>query len=189
MNDPSRRALLACVGALAGLAVAGLGEVVPARAAEGEGRDLEYHAKAQVLLRIAQFTDWPANLKPASEAFVIGILGSDPFGPALDHAVEGMRIADRPVLIRRFGAPEQLERVDLLFVAASQRDAAPRTLARLAGSQTLTIADFPGFVGQGGAVELFMDEGHVRFRIDRRAAASAGLGLRAQLLRAAASVD
>lgn len=176
-------------GVLALFIATGLDEVAWAGSEAGEGPSVEYQAKALLLLRIAQFTDWPANLKAGSEEFVIGVLGSDPFGAVLDQAFEGVRIGDRPVVIRRFDEPEQLAGVDLLFVAGLHRQAVERALAQVAESQTLTVADFPGFVGQGGAVELFMDEGHARFRVDRRAAESAGLGLRAQLLRAAASVE
>jgi hypothetical protein len=78
---------------------------------------------------------------------------------------------------------------DLLFISASIRRTVGRVLAAVAGAPTLTVADFDGFVGQGGAVELYVDDGYVRFRIDRRAAQSAGLELRSQLLRAAASVE
>lgn len=189
MGDPVRRALVAWIGACAALALAGARATAQAQASAGAGPELEYQAKALLLLRIAQFTDWPANLRRSSQEFVIGVLGGDAFGQVLDQAFEGVRIGDRTVVIRRFDEPEQVDGVDLLFLAESEHDAADRALARVADSHTLTVADFAGFVGQGGAVELFMDDGHARFRVDRRAAESAGLGLRAQLLRAAASVE
>jgi hypothetical protein len=169
---------------LAGVGAFVLAPVAPAQ----EAVSLEYQVKAVFLLRIAQFTDWPADSEQLAQPFVIGVLGQDPFGSILEQAVEGERISGRPIVVRRYAELADLAPYDLLFVAASHQQAMARLLARLKGWQTLTVADFAGFVGRGGAVELFLDEGRVRFRIDRDAAQAAGLVLRSQLLRAAATV-
>lgn len=159
------------------------------RAPAQEAASLEYQVKAVFLLRIAQFTDWPADSEQLAQPFVIGVLGEDPFGSILEQAVAGERISSRPIVVRRYAGLADLAPCDLLFIAASHKQATLQVLARLRTAQTLTVADFPGFVGRGGAVELFLDEGRVRFRIDRDAAQASGLVLRSQLLRAAASVE
>lgn len=173
----SARALVLCVTLL-----------LPAASAQ-ETASLEYQVNAVFLLRIAQFIEWPARpAQPALAPFIIGVIGEDPFGPLLDQVVAGEHIAGRPIVVRRFPGPENLGASDLLVVASSERAATERVLKRVAGVPTLTVADFEGFVGQGGAVEFYLHEGRVRFRIDRRAAEAAGLRLRSQLLRAAALV-
>jgi hypothetical protein len=170
--------LLVGVGALA------FAPLAPAQ----EAASLEYQVKAVFLLRIAQFTEWPADSEQLAQPFVIGVLGHDPFGSILEQTVEGERISGRPIIVQRYEVLADLAPCDLLFVAASHRQATAQLLSRLQGSQTLTVADFAGFVGRGGAVELFLDDGRVQFRIDRDAAQAAGLVLRSQLLRAAATV-
>ena len=171
--------LLLGVGALA------LATAAPAQ----EAASLEYQVKAVFLLRIAQFTEWPADAEQLAQPFVIGVLGQDPFGSILEQAVEGERISGRPIVVRRYAGLADLAPCDLLFIAASHQQATVQVLAHVRAAQTLTVADFAGFVRRGGAVELFLDEGHVRFRINRDAAQAAGLVLRSQLLRAAASVE
>jgi hypothetical protein len=171
--------LLVGVGALA------LAAVAPVQ----EAASLEYQVKAVFLLRIAQFTEWPADAEQLARPFVIGVLGQDPFGSRLEQAVEGERISGRSIVVQRYAELADLAPCDLLFVAASHQRATAQVLSRLKGSRTLTVADFAGFVGRGGAVELFLEEDRVRFRIDRDAAQAAGLLLRSQLLRAAATVE
>jgi hypothetical protein len=171
--------LLLGVGALA------LAPMAPAQ----EAVSLEYQVKAVFVLRIAQFADWPVDAEQLAEPFVIGVLGQDPFGSILEQAVAGERISGRPIVLRRYAAPADLGPCDLLFIAASHQQATAQVLSRLRGTQTLTVADFAGFVGRGGAVELFLEQDRVRFRIDRDAAQRAGVVLRSQLLRAAASVE
>ncbi|MDP9199995.1 MAG: YfiR family protein [Pseudomonadota bacterium] len=168
----------------------GVGALAVATAAPAqEAASLEYQVKAVFLLRIAQFTEWPADSEQLAQPFVIGVLGQDPFGSILEQAVAGERISGRPIVVRRYVGLAELAPCDLLFVAASHQHATAQVLSRLKGTQTLTVADFAGFVGRGGAVELFLDQDRVRFRIDRDAAQRAGVVLRSQLLRAAASVE
>jgi hypothetical protein len=148
---------------------------------------LEYQVKALFLVRIAQFAAWPETaLPPPPAPFVIGIVGDDPFGPLMEEAVRGERVAGRTVAVRRFADAGAMGPAHLLFVSASRRGELDAVLARAAGA--LTVADFAGFVGGGGAVELFLDRGRVRFRVDRGAARRAGIELSSKLLRSAALV-
>ena len=175
---------------MAALAAVGLLGIASPVTADTVGRAVsEYGEKAELILSIAQFTDWPANLPRSPQAFVVGVLGVDPFGPVLDRTFAGRKIAGRPAVIRRYAAIDRLDRSDLLFICVSHRKAFDEILSEIGRSPTLTVADYPGFVVQGGAIELFMDAGHARFRVNRRAAESAGLNLRSQLLRSAAYVE
>ena len=154
-----------------------------------EPEDLEYQVKAVFLLRIAQFTEWPAHSRqPSDQPFVLCVLGRDPFGPVLEQAVHGERVNGQPIVVLRHAEPDQIQHCDLLFVAASHEAVTAQVLARTRGRQTLTVGDFEGFVGRGGAIEFYLEADRVRFRIDRGAAQAAGLSLRSQLLRAATLV-
>jgi hypothetical protein len=164
---------LACVAALCGAAE-------PSRP--------EYEVKAIFLLRIAQFTDWPDRGRRPSGGFRLCIRGEDPFGALIDETVRGESIDGRPAEVRRLAAGDSAASCDLLFLSRSARGDVGDALADVAGLPVLTVADFDGFVGAGGSVELYVDEGFVRFRVDRRAAQAAGLQLRSQLLKAASAV-
>jgi hypothetical protein len=148
----------------------------------------EYEVKAIFLLRIAQFTDWPARGGVPDRSFRLCIRGEDPFGTLIDETLRGERIDGRPAEVRRLAAADSAASCDLLFLSRSARDDVGEVLIGIAGLPVLTVADFEGFVGAGGSVELYLEEGFVRFRIDRRAAEAAGLQLRSQLLRAASAV-
>jgi hypothetical protein len=148
----------------------------------------EYEVKAIFLLRIAQFTEWPARGGAPARSFRLCIRGEDPFGTLIDETLRGERIDGRPAEVRRLAAGDSAASCDLLFLSRSARDDLGDILAGIAGRPVLTVADFDGFVGAGGSVELYLEEGFVRFRIDRRAAEAAGLQLRSQLLKAASAV-
>src|SRR5688572_76140 len=156
-------------------------------AADISGR--EYEVKALFIVRIAQFIDWPKSpAGSASRPFVFCVQGTDPFGPILDGAVLREQVMGRPAVVKRIPSALTAESCDVVFISSSMQTSLAEVLNQYSGSPVLTVADFDGFVGRGGAVELFLEHGHVRFRIDRGVAEAAGLKPRSQLLGAARQV-
>ena len=173
----SRRAataivLLACLGRTLG--------------AEPEERPGEYEVKAAYLYNFAKFVEWPPSTK--RDVFVIGILGRDPFGPLLDHAVVGKTVGDRRLVVRRFAEPEQVEGADMLFICSSEAPRLAEVLRRLEGAPTLTVGESEEFVGRGGMVGFRVRDDVVRFDVDLDQSSRAGLKVSSQLVRVARRV-
>ena len=63
----------------------------------------EYQVKAVFVFNFSQFVEWPQETFDAQgKPFVIGVLGTDPFGQRLDEAVKGETVNERPLVVRRF---------------------------------------------------------------------------------------
>src|SRR5690348_11218885 len=63
----------------------------------------EYQVKAVFLFNFTHFVEWPADAFPGPAApFVIGVLGQDPFGSALDEAVRGETVNGHPLVVQRY---------------------------------------------------------------------------------------
>src|ERR1700737_4462728 len=63
----------------------------------------EYQVKAVFLFNFAQFVEWPPqSFENPTAPFVIGILGTDPFGEALESAVRGETVEGRNFVIERY---------------------------------------------------------------------------------------
>src|SRR6202023_1542561 len=60
----------------------------------------EYELKATFLYKFAGFVEWPDAL--SNGPLGIGVVGQDPFGPALDEVVKGKPYNGRGFEIRRF---------------------------------------------------------------------------------------
>ena len=160
------------------LAAAGLA-VLPARAEVSP----EYKLKAAYLFNFAKFVEWPAKAftDPASP-IVIGVLGTDPFGDALDQIIKGRAINGRPLTIRRAQRGAELTSCHLVFISRSEQARLPATLAPFADQATLTVSDADEFLTAGGAIHLVLEDQKVRFAINAGAAERAGLKIAAQLL-------
>jgi hypothetical protein len=67
--------------------------------AHGQAAD-QYQLKAVFLFNFAKFVEWPPQtFKSTAEPIAICVLGRDPFGDALQHAVNGKAIEGRPVWV------------------------------------------------------------------------------------------
>ena len=175
---------LARLGALA-LAVL----VSPAVAGEGEPPPTEYQVKAGFLYSFAKFVQWPDDaFHDAGEPFVVGVLGTDPFGPVLEQVLEGKTALNRPVVIKRFSRVEEVQ-AQILFVGSSAVADLPRILQALRGRAILIAGESEGFAQSGGMVGFKVQEHRVRFEINLRRAEEGRLKISSQLLKLAIIVS
>jgi hypothetical protein len=156
--------------------------VCPAAAA-----DLEYSVKAAFLVNFTKFVQWPASaFESAQSPLTICILGEDPFGTALEHAVEGETVSGRRLSIKRGRRIPEPKSCQVLFVSASEKDV-KRTLGGL-GPGILTIGEGADFVGDGGMIAFVLDNRRVRFDVGLAAVTSGGLSISSRMLTVARTV-
>jgi hypothetical protein len=152
-------------------------------------RPAEYQVKAAYLYGFGRFVEWPASAAVAGDgAFVLCVLGEDPFGRLLDQAAEGGLLKNQPVSVRRIDRAEDGASCDTLFVSVSEEQRLPRILSVLARRPVLTVGDSPDFAQRGGMIGFSVEGSRVRFTVNLAAAQDAGLMLQSELLRVAAAV-
>lgn len=147
----------------------------------------EYQIKAVCVWRLAQFVTWPDQAFESDQSpIVIGVLGENPFGDALEIAVDDETAHGRKLLVRSYGNLSEIGPCHILFVSRSKMGQIKEILGRLAGHSILTVADFPDFAAShGGMVCLLTHQNKVKLQINVRAVNSAGLRLDSRLLRSA----
>jgi hypothetical protein len=126
-----------------------------------------YEVKAGFLVNFAKFTTWPPDTFAGDAApILIAVVGEDPFGSAIDHAVHGQKAGERPIVVKRVGSRDDLSAYQIVFIASSEQKQLDQILHRLEGSATLPVSDIAGFSQAGGAIELVMDGSRVRFEVN-----------------------
>jgi hypothetical protein len=152
--------------------------VLPARAQSNE-----YQLKAVFLYNFVQFVEWPPGAFPSAETPLrIGILGNDPFGPALDEAIQNASVNHRRLAVVRSGNLADLQECQLIFVSQSEAGQLPQILAAENSRPILTVSDIDHFAQAGGDIGFFLSDGKVRFAINAGAARQSGLKISSQLL-------
>lgn len=149
----------------------------------------EYSVKAAFLYNLVKYTDWPSRTFPQPDApIVIGLLGSDPFGPVLDRIVEGRVINGHPILIRRATGVAELRGAHVVFVGASESGRAAEQCAALESFRALTVGD-NAQTAAFSAVKFDLEADRVVFTIDLDRASRVGANISSKLLHLAKAVQ
>ncbi len=163
-----------------------LGLTVFLRGACGAEAPTEYQVKAVFVYNFSRFVEWPPQAFTApDEPFVIGILGSDPFGARLDEAVRGEQIDQHPLVIRRFRNLGEIGDCRILFIDRSEGAQLQRVLAALDHRSILTVADLDDSSERGVMIQFTTENNRIRLRINVASARAAGLTISSKLLRSA----
>jgi hypothetical protein len=145
--------------------------------AEANVNPLEYRVKAAFLFNFLKFIEWPAAT--GDSPWVIGILGGDPFGGALEETVRGKLVNGRAIQVRRYAKSADVKECNILFIDHAEYE----RLGTPSQQGLLTVGEASGFLQSGGIVNFYLEDNRVHFEIRAAAAHSAGLRISAQLLK------
>jgi hypothetical protein len=146
----------------------------------------EYQVEAVFVFNFAHFVEWPPQeFASPTEPFIIGILGSDPFGGRLDEAVRGEQINGHPLAIRRYRNTADIEHCQILFIDRSESARLEQILAALIGRSMLTVSEAEGAAERGIMIQFATENNRIRLRINVESARAAGLTISSKLLRPA----
>jgi hypothetical protein len=140
----------------------------------------EYRIKAAFLYNFSRFVDWPEVIQQP-DRFTICVLGSDPFGNAID-SLAGKAVHGKQLDILRLPGKAVAGECRVVYISDSESGRIDSILASLGNRPVLTVSDSAAFTGKGGMIRLKLVNNKVRFDINIDAAQRAGLTISSKLL-------
>jgi YfiR/HmsC-like len=141
----------------------------------------EYQVKAAFIFNFAKFIEWPSDAFGEGGALLVGVIGDDPFGGALDR-LNGNTANGRALRIKRFRGGDDLRACQVLFISASEDSHLNKIMESIRGTSVLTIGESTQFRRSGGMIRFVLQDNKVRFEINASAAGQAGLRISSKLL-------
>ncbi len=141
---------------------------------------LDVAVKAAFLYNFAKFTEWPAL--PSGAPLVFCAAGDDAIADALVQTVRGQAINGHAIDVRRSPDSASWPACQLLFIGEAETR---RPTGRVDGIRmlpVLTVSDGKDFSRMGGIIELYIEDGRMRFAINTDAVTRSGLRLSSRLL-------
>jgi hypothetical protein len=148
----------------------------------------EYQLKAAFLYNFAKFVEWPPDAFSGGTPLVVGLIGDDPFGGAIDQAISGKTVNGHQLTIQRLKWGQNLRACHILFIGSSERKRLAQIIESLRGAGVLTVGEMDKFVEQGGLINFVMEDSKVRFEVNADAAEQARLKISSRLLALAKTV-
>ncbi|MDB6025462.1 MAG: YfiR family protein [Verrucomicrobiales bacterium] len=152
----------------------------------GQGQTLEYKFQAVYFFNFLQYTQWPEEKFPRPDApVIIGVLGENPFGSALDEAVKDEVIQGRRVIVKYYRRAEEMDLCHALYICRSEERNIANILPRLGKESVLTVSDMNRFTERGGHIQFLSEKEKLRFAINLTELKNSRLKLSSQLLKLA----
>lgn len=149
----------------------------------------EYGVKAGFVYNFAKFVEWPSSVFAVAAAPLrLCVLGQSPLDGKLQMLAQ-RQAQGRPIEITDNPSTQDWSSCQMLYLGADQASRLKALQVTLAQAPVLTISDIPNFAEKGGMIELYIEEGRVRFAINLTIAQRTGLKLNAQILRMAKIVE
>jgi hypothetical protein len=140
----------------------------------------EVALKAAFLYNFARFAEWPEL--PSGAPIVLCVAGNENVAAALAQTVRGQNVGGRTLEVSRDEDGSVWRLCQLLFIADTEMRRAVTGLNVIRASPVLTVSDGKGFAEAGGMIELYVEDGRMRFAINVDATERAGLHLSSRLL-------
>ena len=140
--------------------------------------------KCAFLLNFSKYVSWPAT---TGDAFIIGVVGDDPFDGVLDQIVKGKSVGAQPIKTQYFSAgasADDLTKCSILFIVV---DPEP-IVKKVAGSSVLTVSDKAGFAKSHGMIGLIATN-KISLEINNNKAKDANLKINAKLLKMSTIIE
>ncbi len=149
-----------------------------------------YQVQAAFLFNFAKFVTWPDDaFERGGNAMIIGVIGEDPFGAALEETVRDKTIMGRKLTVKRFARVQDAVNSHILFLSASEENRLPQAVKALEKTSVLTVSDMDQFAERGGMVAFTVEDQKVRFNVNVGAVERAGLKMGSQVLKLARIVS
>jgi uncharacterized protein DUF4154 len=142
----------------------------------------EYRLKAEYLVNIIKYVEWPENSRAT---LLICVAGQNPFGTMLEGLIRNEQVSGKALATEVILEPKP--DCDVVFTPRTSNISA--YLKAAAGAPTLTIGETPRFVDQGGMIRFFTENDSVLFEINRGAVEKARLRISSRLLQLARIVE
>jgi hypothetical protein len=140
----------------------------------------EYEIKAVFIYNFTQFVQWPEeSFNLPEDKFVIGVLGDNVFGTALDEAVAGESYQSRPIVVEYYPTVKDIRHCHILYVGSLTN------VGRLTTGAVLTVGEADGFMDQRGLLRFYNEGNKIRIQINQARATELGLTISSKLLRLA----
>jgi hypothetical protein len=146
----------------------------------------EVQVKAVFVYNFVQFAEWPTtSFAEPSSPLIIGILGEDPFGSFLDRIVQGEKIGEHPIHVRRFANAEEARSSHILFIDKNKSRNIEEILEKLRGRSILTISDMKDFASRGGVIGFFVEDNKTKFEVNLKEYKNSNVVISSRVLRLA----
>ena len=137
--------------------------------------------KSAYLYNFLKYIDLKQPEKSIQKDFAVCVLGTDPFGIALD-AMSGRTAKGVNVLVKRVSKVEQAVDCNIVYISQSEENQLSKIIQSFNSFSILTVSDIKNFTREGGIIGFITDDKRIGIEINLKNAQKANIKISALLL-------
>lgn len=126
-------------------------------------KDTSAMIKASYIYNFSKLIDWPAEYKEGN--FVISVMGGQKLYSQLVKRYSDKRIGSQSIEVKKLARTVQFNPCQVLYVGKECSDLLPDIVTKLEGTPTLVIADQPGSLDRGAAINFVVKDHNLKFEL------------------------
>lgn len=138
--------------------------------------------KSAFIYQFTNFIDWPKHGTQSQRPFVISIVGDPALEGALRELATQKTVRERKIQVNAVSTVEEAEKSDIVVIASRDTQEFRTFINHLRGKSILTITERDGSAKDSSMINFFMEDGRLRFEINRSRCEGAGFQVNARLL-------
>lgn len=146
----------------------------------------EYLLKAVFLYRFLDYVNWENNTE--GDTFTIGVLGdSEILAPLLEVSKDKM-VRNRKIVVKQIYTASESERCKVIFISRNFKLPAETIISRSLTHSVFVVCEQAADFNNGAHLNFLISDNKLKFEVNLRTAALAGLKISSQLLQHALTV-
>jgi hypothetical protein len=147
----------------------------------------EYSLKAAFLYRFTDYVDWGNN--NTDQNFTIAVLGESKITTPLNEIAKDKKVKDKSMFIKEYKDINDAGNCQVIFVSKNYTGNIESIVSKVGDKPILIITEQPGSCEKGADINFFVLENKLKFEINQKAVAKAGLRISSQLLQHATLIN
>ncbi len=139
-----------------------------------------------IIYQLTRLIDWCPSGKQGN--FTIGVLSDDPSILNELSALQGRRVGEQTIVVRKLSSAQEATSANIVFVARTRIHELPVVISGIGTNCTLVVADQPGAASQGAAISFIEEGGRVQFEVNKSYVERHSLKVSNDLMRLAKNV-
>ncbi|MES2769095.1 MAG: YfiR family protein [Bdellovibrionota bacterium] len=141
--------------------------------------------QAAFIYQFTNYIEWPESKKEESADFNITVLGNSSIFQHLSEISKNKKIRDKKINLHQAQSLADLKDSQLVILVFTEEKILTSLVKKTKGSSTLIISKEKGFAEKGSMINFFLEDGKLRFEMNRERIESEKLKVSSQLLKLA----
>lgn len=136
-------------------------------------------AQSMFIYNFCRFVEWPQSA--GGGQFIIGVLGGNDMVSALTDYTAGKLVGMKPITVKQYKSPADIENCQILFVAYGKCGAMKEIVDKIGSNPTLIVAEKRSALTEGAAITFVLMDDKLKFELNKANATKNGLKLNTKL--------